>query len=152
MVQAQGNGRQAIDRLWGVHHRPNRGDDGILGRYGLDAHWLCGACLVSGYGESAFPGKRIRAGVVRFVRDQDDIRPEPDSSLIDAMLLRKFPGRTLDELDRMDWMRYQRAMEAQRILDIEGKRAAFTSGNLESLSADEWLVVQENDRLLEEYT
>jgi len=68
------------------------------------------------------------------------------------MLLRKFPGRTLDELDRMDWMRYQRAMEAQRILDIEGKRAAFTSGNLESLSADEWLVVQENDRLLEEYT
>ena len=68
------------------------------------------------------------------------------------MLLRKFPGRTLDELDRMDWMRYQRAMEAQRILDIEGKRAAFTSGNLDNLSTDEWLVVQENDRLLEEYT
>ena len=68
------------------------------------------------------------------------------------MLLRKFPGRTLDELDRMDWMRYQRAMEAQRILDIEGKRAAFTSGDLESLSTDEWAVVLENDRLLEEYT
>lgn len=68
------------------------------------------------------------------------------------MLLRKFPGRTLDELDRMDWMRYQRAMEAQRILDIEAKRAAFTSGDLESLTVDEWLVVQENDRLLEEYT
>jgi len=68
------------------------------------------------------------------------------------MLLRKFPGRTLDELDRMDWMRYQRAMEAQRIIDIEGKRASFTSGNLDSLSADEWEVVKENDRLLEEYT
>ena len=68
------------------------------------------------------------------------------------MLLRKFPGRTLDELDRMDWMRYQRAMEAQRILDIEGKRAAFTSGDRESLSTDEWAVVLENDRLLEEYT
>ena len=67
------------------------------------------------------------------------------------MLLRKFPGRTLDELDRMDWMRYQRAMEAQRIIDVEGKRAAFTSGNLDSLSADEWEVVKENDRLLEEY-
>ena len=67
------------------------------------------------------------------------------------MLLRKFPGRTLDELDRMDWMRYQRAMEAQRILDIEAKRAAFTSGDLESLSTDEWAVVLENDRLLEEY-
>ena len=68
------------------------------------------------------------------------------------MLLRKFPGRTLDELDRMDWMRYQRAMEAQRILDIEAKRSAFTSGDLESLSTDEWAVVLENDRLLEEYT
>ncbi len=68
------------------------------------------------------------------------------------MLLRKFPGRTLDELDRMDWMRYQRAMEAQRVIDVEGRRAAFTSGNLEELDTADWEAIRLHDQLLEEYT
>ena len=68
------------------------------------------------------------------------------------MLLRKFPGRTLDELDRMDWMRYQRAMEAQRVIDVEGRRAAFTAGNLEELDTADWEAIRLHDQLLEEYT
>lgn len=100
--------------------------------------------------ESAQPGKRVRAGVIRYLRDSDT-RPEFDDALIDAWLLRKFPGRTLDELDCMDWFRFQRATEAQHLIDLEAKLTGYHSGNLKDsdLSEAEWAEIRDNDLLLE---
>lgn len=48
-------------------------------------------------------------------------------------------------------MRYQRAMEAQRIIDVEAKRSAFHDGRLKDsdLSEQEWVMIRDNDLLLE---
>jgi len=66
-------------------------------------------------------------------------------------LLKRFPGRTLDELDRMDWMRYQRAIEAQHLIDLEAKVTAFHTGSLTAsdLSERDWSEIRDNDLLLE---
>lgn len=48
----------------------------------------------------------------------------------------------------MDWMRYQRATEAQRIIDVEAKRA---TGDTKEFTPAEWAAILEHDRLLEEY-
>jgi len=71
--------------------------------------------------------------------------------LIDAWLLRNFPGRTLDELDRMDWGRYMRAIEAAQIELIEKRRAALLSGKATELTPDEGEAILEHDRLMREY-
>jgi hypothetical protein len=67
---------------------------------------------------------------------------------VDAILLRKFPGRTLEELDAMNWPRYMRAMEAERIMQVEEKRLALLGGHIKSMSADEWELIAENEELL----
>lgn len=51
----------------------------------------------------------------------------PDA-LVDSWLLERFPGKTLEELDNIDWPRFMRAMEAQEICDIESKKTALTKG------------------------
>lgn len=66
------------------------------------------------------------------------------------MLLKAFPGKTLEELDGMDWGRWQRAREAQWRLDIEGLRAKGRAGDadLKSLPAEVWDVIREHDALV----
>jgi hypothetical protein len=73
--------------------------------------------------------------------------PEP---LLDAWLLASFPGRTLEELDGMDWGRYTRALEAREAQRIEHKRARYLAQEVKELEPDEWAVVQEHDRLVTE--
>jgi hypothetical protein len=73
--------------------------------------------------------------------------PEP---LVDSWLLASFPGRTLEELDGMDWGRYNRALEARELLRVERKRARYLAQEIKELEPDEWAVVQEHDRLLAE--
>lgn len=63
--------------------------------------------------------------------------------------MQRFPGRTLDELDAMDWGRYLRAMEAQHMGEIEAKRDAQIAGNTK-LTPDEWEQVMAHDALLED--
>ena len=74
--------------------------------------------------------------------------------MLDAHLLREFPGRTLDELDRMDWPRYIRAKEVERVAAIEARRKQFLSGDLapNALTADEWDAISEHDALMKQYT
>lgn len=66
-------------------------------------------------------------------------------------MLRRFPGRTLEELDQMDWARYMRAMEAEKVMIAEEQRAAFLSGTIKTMSEDMWKVVAENEEILRKY-
>ena len=59
----------------------------------------------------------------------------------------RFPGRTLDELDSMDWGRYLRAMEAGNVEDIEDKRLSHINGKVKKLDADDWDAIREHDRM-----
>jgi hypothetical protein len=52
--------------------------------------------------------------------------------VIDAHLLKAFPGRTLDELDSMDYGRYRRAIHAQSVMDIEDVGRLLTAGKVEA--------------------
>ena len=74
---------------------------------------------------------------------------QPTDAVIDAWLLRKFPGRTLDELDQMDYARYLRALEAPEIRDIEQMRKVYLSKNApKEQDADIWAAIRNHDRLL----
>lgn len=61
--------------------------------------------------------------------------------------MKRFPTRTLDELDRMDWPRYLRALEADRIEQVEDRRALYLAQKLkaEDLTADDWERIQMHD-------
>lgn len=48
-----------------------------------------------------------------------------NEAYIDWWLLQRFPGRTLEELDNVDWLRLQRAMEVDRIVESEQRRNAY---------------------------
>jgi hypothetical protein len=64
-------------------------------------------------------------------------------------LLERFPGRTLEELDAMNWARYLRAIEAQSIEALEQRRALQVAGIIPTLTAEEWERVKEHDQLAE---
>lgn len=66
-------------------------------------------------------------------------------------MLRRFPGRTLEELDAMDWARYMRAMEAEKVMIAEEQRSAFLGGTIKTMSEDMWNVVAENEEILRKY-
>ena len=109
------------------------------------------------------PGKRITAAVVRYTRrrgDADDSESRdgtgsgliPPPSLIDAWLLRRFPGRFLDEIDtQMDWARFMRAVKAEAVERVEDKRAMQLTGKLKAkdLSEDDWAAIKRHDEVLE---
>lgn len=48
-----------------------------------------------------------------------------NEAYIDWWLLQKFPNRTLEELDDVDWIRLQRAMEVDRVVESEQRRNAY---------------------------
>ena len=48
-----------------------------------------------------------------------------NDAYVDWWLLQKFPGRTLEELDAIDWPRLQRAMEVDRVVESEQRRNAY---------------------------
>jgi len=49
-------------------------------------------------------------------------------ALFDSYMLNNFPGRTLDELDEMDALRFFRAMAARSIQTVEDLRVDQQSG------------------------
>lgn len=113
--------------------------------------------------------KFSRASIVRSQRREDaghDGRsddPDPDElgravvafvgnnqALLDHWLLERFPGRTLEELDGVDWLRLERAQEVGRIINAERKRQQWLDQKLtaESITDDEWREIERNDRLV----
>ena len=67
--------------------------------------------------------------------------------------MQKFPGRTLEELDGIDWLRLQRALEVGRIVELEGKNTLVTEGKLptDSLTPREWRQIQRHNAIFDEW-
>lgn len=66
--------------------------------------------------------------------------------------MRRFPGRTLDEIDRMNWPRYLRALEAGRIEEVEDRRRLHLAGKLtaDDLTASDWEAILKHDEWVED--
>lgn len=62
---------------------------------------------------------------------------------MDAWMLKRFPGKLLEELDEMDWPRYWRALEAMHVDEIEDMR--INGGN--DLSTEQWLDIKRHDAI-----
>ena len=86
--------------------------------------------------------------MVGYLRDEDGASL-PDA-LIDAWLLQAFPGRTLDELDGMDWPRYLRARQAQNMESVEKTRSMQIAGKLKAddIQPSTWEAIKRHDQLL----
>jgi hypothetical protein len=69
------------------------------------------------------------------------------AALLDAWLLREFPGRTLEELDGMDFGRLWRALAARAVLKAEEARENQLAGKYKPTAA-EWREIVRNDRLV----
>lgn len=69
---------------------------------------------------------------------------------LDWWLMQRFPGRTLEELDNLDWLRLQRALEVGRVVDVEEKRRLHLSKRIkeDAVTADEWAMIAAHDRLI----
>jgi hypothetical protein len=69
------------------------------------------------------------------------------------MLLRTFPGRTLEELDEMDWGRWQRAVEAQMHLDVERVRERILAKEIKASQVPRAVadMILEHDDLVGDY-
>jgi len=63
--------------------------------------------------------------------------------------MRLFPGRTLDELDQMDFARLQRALDARAVERAEDKRKRLFDGEINAGDIDEseWEIILENDAI-----
>lgn len=67
-------------------------------------------------------------------------------ALVDAWLLKRFPGRTLEDLDSMDWGRLSRALMAAEVDRIEEMLPLVHAGKWKP-TADEWRMIRKNDAL-----
>jgi hypothetical protein len=64
----------------------------------------------------------------------------------DALLLARFPGKTLEELDGIDWPRLMRAWQAKEIGDVENARQLFFEDKYKP-TGYEWRMILRHDRL-----
>jgi hypothetical protein len=64
-----------------------------------------------------------------------------------------FPGRTLEELDNIDWFRLKRALEVKEIGEIEQTYLGYKQGIVKSTSitSKQWEKITEHDQLIEKY-
>lgn len=119
----------------------HRSDGYAVGRVrgGLPFHGVFG---------TAEPGKSVTAGIVQWARD-GEIGLIP-AAVLDGILLDRFPGRTLEELDQMDVGRWMRSLQAKTMLATERKRGAWLGAVLktEDLTREEWEAIAEHDRLV----
>ena len=60
-------------------------------------------------------------------------------------MLKRFPGRTLEELDGIDWTRYLRALAAQTVLNTEEARDMQQAGHYEP-TPQQWKAILQHDR------
>lgn len=87
------------------------------------------------------------------MREKGIVDPDVDNSLFDSFLLQQFPGRTLEELDGMDVLRYFRAIDARRIDTLEEMAFKTQTGKLKGsdVSKEDWEEIIENQKLWEAY-
>lgn len=64
--------------------------------------------------------------------------------------MKKFPGKTLEELDRIDYGRLMQAVEAEWIDNVEDKRLLQMAGKAE-FTENEAIAIEEHERLIEPY-
>ena len=67
----------------------------------------------------------------------------------DAYLLQRFPGKTLEELDGIDWGRLMRANQVRHIDQVEEVREMYLKGKYKP-KPEEWVAVLRHDRLIQD--
>jgi len=67
--------------------------------------------------------------------------------------LQQFPGRTLDEIDEMDLLRYLRAMEARNIDTLEETAHQVQTGKKKGsdVSKEEWEQIRDHQKIWESF-
>lgn len=67
--------------------------------------------------------------------------------------MEQFPGRTLEELDDIDWGRLMRAKEAEHVRNVEELRLQHMAGKIEAdkIQPDEWAAFKEHLEILSRY-
>ena len=141
---------------------------------------MVGPGAAAGRGASARVGFQVRAAVIARQRlagsvatdDEDDDSRDDDDLLeqataergiaeaqflasnrawVDYWLMQRFPGRTLEELDGVDWPRLMQAVDVEHIVAIETRRKQFIDGDIKRkhLSDRELTEFDRHDRLLE---
>ena len=71
-------------------------------------------------------------------------------ALFDARLMARFPGRTLEELDSMDYGRLMRALSAGHVEAVEMRRALYLADKAKPTD-DEWAAIRDHDEWVEEW-
>lgn len=64
--------------------------------------------------------------------------------MLDAWLLQQFPGKTLEELDQIDFPRLWRALKAKEVDRLEEQLPQFQEGNWKPTAA-EWRKILQHD-------
>lgn len=72
---------------------------------------------------------------------------------MDAWLLSLFPGRTLEELDDIDYPRLLRALEADQIQHVERERRRYLADKVSPKNQDARVqeAIKEHELLLQEH-
>lgn len=81
------------------------------------------------------------------------MQPELHGSLFDSWMLQHFPGRTLEEIDQIDILRFMRAMEARALESTERLAANINSKKVKATDIDKADLerILNNDSLWEDY-
>ena len=61
---------------------------------------------------------------------------------VDSWLISRFPGKTLEELDQMDWARYMRAVEVENLRNLAMKHGRYLNGQAD-ITDHEWAIIAE---------
>ncbi len=65
--------------------------------------------------------------------------------------MRQFPGRTLDELDGIDWFRLRRAKQAEIVEEAEKVNQLYKDKRIDAdkIPTSVWETIRDNQRILE---
>ena len=61
----------------------------------------------------------------------------------------RFAGMSLEQIDDMDYRRLMRALAAQSVLEIEGRRSLLIKGVIKELSDEEAEAIAYHDQLID---
>ena len=61
----------------------------------------------------------------------------------------RFAGMSLEQIDDMDYRRLMRALAAQSVLEIEGRRSLLIKGVINELSDEEAEAIAYHDQLMD---
>lgn len=81
------------------------------------------------------------------------MQPDLHGSIFDSWMLTNFPGRTLEELDGMDILRFMRAMEARSLESTERLNTKILKKEIKpsEVSKENWDRILENNQMWEDF-